>query len=88
MAGGCPLAVQLLVRVSLRCSLLREAMQARDALVDLARAYTSMPSNEAETEGAWVWRRDATAGGAGDNWETCLRLLERAAAAADVAVWH
>ena len=32
-----------------------------------------------------MWRRDAAAGGAGDNWVTCLRLLERAAATADVA---
>ena len=28
---------------------------------------------------------DAVAGGAGANWATCLSLLERAAAAADVA---
>ncbi len=28
---------------------------------------------------------DAVAGGAGADWATCLRLLERAAAAADVA---
>jgi hypothetical protein len=44
-----------------------------------------MPPNKAETEGAWVWRWDAVAGGAGANWATCLRLLERAATAADVA---
>jgi hypothetical protein len=35
-------------------------------------------------EGAWVWRWDAVAGGAGADWATCLRLLERAAA--DVAL--
>ena len=40
--------------------------------------------DEAETEGAWVRRWDAVAGGAGADWATCLRLLERAAA--DVAL--
>ena len=40
--------------------------------------------HEAETEGAWVRRWDAVAGGAGADWATCLRLLERAAA--DVAL--
>jgi hypothetical protein len=45
-----------------------------------------MPPDEAETEGAWVRRWDAVAGGAGGDWATCLRLLERAATvAADVA---
>ncbi len=43
-----------------------------------------MPPDEAETEGAWVQRWDAVVGGAGANWATCLRLLELAAAAADV----
>ena len=40
--------------------------------------------DEAETEGAWVRRWDAVAGGVGADWATCLRLLERAAA--DVAL--
>ena len=61
---------------------------ARDMLgrtpLESARAYASMPPDEAETEGAWVrtrWRA------AGADWATCLSLLERAAAAAaaDVA---
>ena len=46
--------------------------------LESARAYASMPPDEAETEGAWVrtrWR----AGRAGADWATCLRLLERAA---------
>jgi hypothetical protein len=60
-------------------------MQARDASVNSARAYASMPPNEVEMEGVWVWRRDVAAGGAGDNWATCLCLLERATAATDVA---
>ena len=52
--------------------------------LESARAYASMPPDEAETEGAWVrtrWRA------AGADWATCLSLLERAAAAAaaDVA---
>ncbi len=45
--------------------------------------------DEAETEGAWVRRWDAVAGGAGADWATCLRLLERAAAAASsTRVWR
>ncbi len=63
-------------------------MRARDPSgrtpLESARAYASMPPEEAETEGAWVRRWDAAAGGAGADWATCLRLLERAAAA-DVA---
>ncbi len=45
--------------------------------LESARAYASMPPDEAETEGAWVWQLDAVAGGAGADWATCLRLLER-----------
>ena len=60
MAGGWPLAVQLLVRASRRRGVLREAMQARDALghtlLELARAYALMPPDKAETEGVWVRR--------------------------------
>jgi len=56
-------------------------MRARDASgrtpLESARAYASIPPDEAETEGAWVWRWDAAAGGAGANWATCLHLLER-----------
>ena len=89
VAGGRPLAAQLLVRASRRRGVLREAMRARDASgrtpLESARAYASMPPDEAEMEGAWVRRWDAAAGGAGANWATCLHLLERAAAAADVA---
>jgi len=44
-----------------------------------------MPPDEAETEGAWIRRWDAVAGGAGANLATCLCLLERAAAAAAAA---
>jgi hypothetical protein len=54
--------------------------------LESARAYALMPPDEAETEGVWVWRWDAVAGWAGADWANCLRLLERAAAAAaDVA---
>ena len=46
VAGSQPIMVQLLVRVSCRCSMLWEAMQARDTLgrtpLESARAYTSM----------------------------------------------
>jgi hypothetical protein len=84
VASGLPIAVQLLVRASRRRGVLREAMLSRDASgrtpLESARTYASMPPDEAETEGAWVRRWDAVAGGAGADWATCLRLLERAAA--------
>jgi len=89
IAGGRPLVAQLLVRASRRRGVLRQVMRARDASgrtpLESARAYASMPPDEAEMEGAWVRRWDAAAGGAGADWATCLRLLECAAAAADVA---
>ena len=89
VAGGRPLAAQLLVHASRPRGVLWEAMRARDALgrtpLESVRAYTLIPPNEAETEGAWVWRWEAAAGRAGANWATCLRLLEHASAAANVA---
>ena len=55
VAGSRPLAVQLLVCVSPRRGVLREAMQGRDAsgrtLLESARAYAPMPPDEAEMEG-------------------------------------
>ncbi len=67
----------------------RAVIHGRDASrrtpLESVRAYTSMPTNEAEMEGMWVRQWDAAAGGAGADWATCLRLLERAAAAAAVA---
>ena len=81
MAGGWPLAAQLLVRASRRRGVLREVMRARDASgrtpLESARAYASIPPNEAKTEGAWVRQWDAVVGGAGVDLATCLRLLER-----------
>ena len=77
VAGGMPITVQLLVRALRRSGVLREAM-GRTPL-ESARAYASMPPDEAEMEGAWAWRWDAVAGGAGANWATCVRLLERTA---------
>ena len=53
--------------------------------VESVRPYASMPPDEAETKRVWVRRRDAAAGGAGNDWATCLHLLERTAAAANVA---
>ena len=89
VARGQPLAVQLLVCVLRRRGMLWETMWARDALgrtpLESARAYASMPPNEAQTEGVWVWRWDAAAGEAGADWATCLRLLERAVNSANVA---
>ena len=67
----------------------RAVIHGRDASrrtpLESVRAYTSMPTNEADMEGVWVRWWDTAAGGAGANWATCLHLLERAAAAADVA---
>ncbi len=58
VAGGRPLAVQLLVCPSRRCGVLREAMEVRDAsgrtLLESTRVYSSMPLDKAEMEGAWV----------------------------------
>ena len=96
VAGGRPLAVQLLMVCASRRrggrggGALREAMmRARDASgrtpLESARAFASMSPDEAEAERASVRRWDAVAGGAGADWDTCLRLLERAAADDDVA---
>jgi len=72
VAGGRPLAAQLLVHASRCRGVLREAMQARDALgrtpLESACTYASIPPDEAETEGARVWRWDVAAGGAGARW--------------------
>jgi hypothetical protein len=66
-----------------------EANWARDALgrtpLKLVRAYSLMAPDKAETEGAWVWRWDTVAGGAGADWATCLCLLECATATTNVA---
>ncbi len=51
----------------------------------IQRVLTLDAPRQGGTGGAWVWWRDAAAGGARDNWATCLHLLEHAAAAADVA---
>ena len=89
VAGSRPLAAQLLVHASRPCGMLWEAMRARDALgrtlLESVRAYASIPPNKVETEGAWVWQWEAAAGGAGANLATCLRLLECASAATNVA---
>jgi len=89
VAGGRPLEAQLLVHASCRRGVLWEAMRARDVLgrtlLESVIAYASIPPDEAETEGAWLWWWEAAAGGAGADWATCLRLLERASAAANVA---
>ena len=56
VAGGRPLAIQLLVCPQHRRNVFREAMEARDVSghtpLKSAPAYTSMPPTEAETEGA------------------------------------
>jgi hypothetical protein len=57
VAGGRPLAAQLLVRASRHRGILREAMRARDASgpipLESVRTYASIPPDEAETEGAY-----------------------------------
>ena len=85
VAGGWPHMVQLLVRASRCRGVIQEAMRAKEASghtpLELARAYASMPPNEAETVGALVRWGDAAADRAGEDCATCLSLLERATAA-------
>ena len=63
--------VQLLICALRRHGVLREAMQVRDASgrtpLESERAYASMPPDEAETEGVWVWWWDAALGRVGAN---------------------
>ena len=80
VAGGRPLAVQLLLNALRERGLLREALITRDALgltpLELAKKFTSLDEVELEQERCSVRRWDIVAGGTSADWSTCQRLLE------------
>ncbi|KAL7543788.1 hypothetical protein ACHAXR_013380 [Thalassiosira sp. AJA248-18] len=82
VAGGRPLAVQLLINTLRRRRLLRDALELRDASeltpLQLAKHFTSMNIDELVQERQSVRRWDVVAGGTSADWETCLCLLEGA----------
>ena len=82
VAGGRPLAVQLLLDALRRRNLLREGLLTTDAHgltpLQLARQYTSLGALELEQERLSVRRWDVAAGGVNADWDTCQRLLEDA----------
>jgi len=87
VAGGRPLAVQLLINELQKRDIIQEAMQTKDAAgktpLQLARQYTSMNEEELEVERQSVRRWDVVAGNENADWHTCLRLLEAASAIDD-----
>jgi len=87
VAGGRPLAVQLLITELQKRDILQEAMQIKDTAgltpLQLARHYTSMNEEELEVESQSVRRWDVVAGNENAVWHTCLRLLESASSIDD-----
>jgi hypothetical protein len=85
IAGGRPLAVQLLLTTLQQRQLLTKAMHTKDGMgktpLTLARQYGAMTIDEIEVERLSVRRWDVVAGGDCADWSTCLRLLENAVAA-------
>jgi len=86
IAGGRPLAVQLLLSTLRQRQLLTKAMHTEDGMgktpLTLARQYVAMTIDEIEIERSSVRRWDVVAGGDCADWSTCLHLLQSAAAAA------
>jgi hypothetical protein len=84
IAGGRPLAVQLLLITLHQRQLLTMAMHTKDGMgktpLTLARQYGAMTIDEIEVERLSVRRWDVVAGGDCADWSTCLRLLESAVA--------
>mmetsp|Transcript_27954 Transcript_27954/g.43943 ORF Transcript_27954/g.43943 Transcript_27954/m.43943 type:complete len:413 (-) Transcript_27954:100-1338(-) len=80
VAGGRPLAVQLLLTAMRERELLRDGLLTRDAFgltpLALAKQFTSLDEDELEQERCSVRRWDVVAGGACADWNTCQRLLE------------
>lgn len=80
VAGGRPLAVQLLITALRERELLRDGLLTRDAFgltpLALAKQFTSLDEDELEQERCSVRRWDVVAGGASADWNTCQRLLE------------
>jgi hypothetical protein len=85
IAGGRPLAVQLLLSTLHQRQLLTKALHTKDGMgktpLTLARQYGAMTIDEIEVERSSVRRWDVVAGGDCADWSTCLRLLENAVAA-------
>jgi ankyrin repeat protein len=82
VAGGRPLAVQLLLMFLRQKNLLADALNAVDSqgltAMQLAQQFTSLETEELEREKCSVRRWDSIAGGPAD-WTSCLSLLESAA---------
>jgi len=80
VAGGRPLAVQLLITALQKRHLLQDALKMMDASAStpliLARQFTSLSPDEIEQERQSVRRWDVVGGGTSADWDTCLRLLE------------
>lgn len=79
VAGGRPLAVQLLLNALRERQLLPDGLLVRDAFgltpLELAKQFTSLDENELEQERCSVRRWDVVAGGTVADWETCQQLL-------------
>jgi hypothetical protein len=80
VAGGRPLAVQLLLNALREQELLCDGLLTRDAFgltpLELAKQFTSLDEVELDQERCSVRRWDVVAGGASADWDTCQRLLE------------
>ncbi|KAL3803205.1 hypothetical protein HJC23_003480 [Cyclotella cryptica] len=81
VAGGRPMAVQLLLMVLSQRKLLERGLEAVDSQgltpLELVKQYTSLSSEDLEREKSSVRRWDAIAGGCAD-WESCQTLLDDA----------
>jgi len=90
VAGGRPLAVQLLLNALRERESLRDGLLTRDAVgltpLELARQFTSLDEVELEQERCSVRRWDVVAGGASADWDTCQRLLEGCMSDANVSI--
>ena len=90
VAGGRPLAVQLLINTLQKRELLQEALQTKDSSgltpLQLAKQFTSMNEEELEVERQSVRRWDVVAGGDCADWTTCLRLLEGASSSSSSSI--
>lgn len=80
VAGGRPLAVQLLLDVLQQRNMLKEGLSAVDSQgltpLNVAKHFASLPEDELEMERCSVRRWDVVAGGKCADWESCQRLLE------------
>ena len=82
VAGGRPLAVQLLLDALKRRKLLQDGLFAKDAQnltpLNLARQFTALDAADLEKERLSLRRWDSVAGGTHADWKTCQLLLEGA----------